>query len=35
MPLKLVENMPRPLAAELRGAGHDVHTVADEGGEFG
>jgi len=30
MRLKLDENMPRPLAETLRGAGHDVHTVADE-----
>ncbi len=30
MRLKLDENMPRPLAEELRDAGHDVHTVADE-----
>jgi len=28
MRLKLDENMPRPLAETLRGAGHDVHTVA-------
>jgi predicted nuclease of predicted toxin-antitoxin system len=30
MRLKLDENMPRPLVETLRGAGHDVHTVADE-----
>ena len=31
MRLKLDENMPRLLAETLRGAGHDVHTAADEG----
>ena len=30
MRLKLDENMPRPLVETLRGAGHDVHAVADE-----
>jgi len=29
--IKLDENLPEQLADELRAAGHDVHTVHDEG----
>jgi hypothetical protein len=29
--IKLDENVPFELVAELRGGGHDVDTVADEG----
>lgn len=31
MKIKLDENLPTALARELRGLGHDVHTVPDEG----
>ncbi|MGD9701430.1 MAG: DUF5615 family PIN-like protein [Acidimicrobiia bacterium] len=31
MKLKLDENLGRRSAVRLRGAGHDVHTVRDEG----
>ncbi len=31
MKIKLDENLPEALARELRGLGHDVHTVPEEG----
>jgi len=31
MKVKVDENIPFQVTAELRGAGHDVHTVAEEG----